>query len=83
MLVEPEKENAKAPREPIVPPEAEREVMASSDRRRIARVLDSIAGNEGVLRSITATHAILERDEQRISVSTGTFLDHVARQRQT
>jgi hypothetical protein len=39
-----------------------------------------IAGQRGVLRAITATHAILESEGQDISVSNSTFLDQVSKQ---
>lgn len=39
-----------------------------------------IFGQQGVLRAITATHTILEREEHSISVSNAAFLDQVARQ---
>jgi hypothetical protein len=39
-----------------------------------------IVGQQGTLRAITATHAILELEEHRISVSNATFLDQVGRQ---
>ena len=40
-----------------------------------------IVGQTGILRSITATHVVLEGDNAtEISVSNGTFLDQVAKQ---
>lgn len=39
-----------------------------------------IVGQQGTLRAITATHAILEREQHSISVSNATFLDQVGRQ---
>jgi Conserved TM helix/Mechanosensitive ion channel len=39
-----------------------------------------VAGQRGVLRAITATHAILESDGQDVSVSNATFLDQVSKQ---
>jgi hypothetical protein len=59
-----------------------RSIIAGFYARQILEVGKSlqVAGSEGVLRSITATHAVLESNEQRISVSNSTFLDHVTRQ---
>jgi hypothetical protein len=39
-----------------------------------------VAGQQGVLKAITATHTILENDGREISVSNATFLDQVAKQ---
>jgi len=39
-----------------------------------------VAGQRGVLRAITATHAILENEGQGINVSNATFLDQVSKQ---
>ncbi len=39
-----------------------------------------IAGQQGILRAITATHLILQHEGQETSVSNATLLDHVARQ---
>jgi small-conductance mechanosensitive channel len=39
-----------------------------------------IAGQKGVLKGITATHAILEADATEISVANSTFLDQAAKQ---
>ncbi len=39
-----------------------------------------VVGQQGILRAITATHTILEKDDSSISLSNGTFLDNVARQ---
>jgi hypothetical protein len=39
-----------------------------------------IVGQQGILRAITATHAVLEKEESCISVANATFLDSVARQ---
>lgn len=39
-----------------------------------------IAGQQGVLRAVTATHAILESEGRDISVSNSTFLDQVSKQ---
>jgi hypothetical protein len=39
-----------------------------------------IVGQRGMLRAITATHAILEREEHSIRVSKAAFLDQVAKQ---
>jgi hypothetical protein len=39
-----------------------------------------IAGHQGVLRAITATHIVLQNGEEETMVSNGTFLDHVGKQ---
>jgi len=39
-----------------------------------------IAGQSGVLKSINATHTILEQNAQEISLSNATFLDQIAKQ---
>lgn len=39
-----------------------------------------VVTQQRILRAITATHAILEKDERSISVSNATFLDSVVRQ---
>lgn len=39
-----------------------------------------VAGQEGVLKAITATHAILEQQGRDISISNATFLDQVTKQ---
>jgi hypothetical protein len=39
-----------------------------------------ISGERGVLKGITATHALLDNDGQEISVSNTTFLDKIAKQ---
>ena len=39
-----------------------------------------IAGQQGTLRAITATHAILDRDERAITVANSTFLDQIGKQ---
>ena len=39
-----------------------------------------VAGQQGVLKAITATHAILEQEGRDISASNSTFLDQIAKQ---
>jgi hypothetical protein len=39
-----------------------------------------ISGEQGVLRSVTATHTILEDGERKVSISNATFLEQVAKQ---
>jgi hypothetical protein len=39
-----------------------------------------IAGEKGVLKGVTATHALLQNDDQEISISNSTFLEKVAKQ---
>jgi small-conductance mechanosensitive channel len=39
-----------------------------------------VAGQQGVLKAITATHTILENEGREISLSNATFLDQVAKQ---
>jgi small-conductance mechanosensitive channel len=39
-----------------------------------------IAGQQGLLRAITATHLVLQSDGQEMSVSNATILDHVTKQ---
>ncbi len=39
-----------------------------------------IAGQQGTLRAITATHTILDSDERSVTLSNATFLDQVGRQ---
>lgn len=59
-----------------------RNILAGFYARKFLQVGRSIdvVGQQGTLRAITATHAILEKDEGSISVSNATFLDSVARQ---
>jgi hypothetical protein len=62
--------------------EITRNVLAGFYARKILQVGErlEIRGQTGVLRSITATHAILEQDAQSISVANATFLDEIAKQ---
>jgi hypothetical protein len=39
-----------------------------------------ISGESGILKGVTATHALLENEGQEISVANATFLDQIARQ---
>jgi len=39
-----------------------------------------LAGHQGVLRAITATHIVLQSGEEETMVSNGTFLDHIGKQ---
>jgi hypothetical protein len=45
----------------------------------IGRPLE-VDGHQGVLRAITATHVVLQSEDQETVVSNATFLDHVAKQ---
>jgi small-conductance mechanosensitive channel len=42
-----------------------------------------VAGHRGILRSITATHALLDADGQESAIPNATILDHVTRQART
>ena len=59
-----------------------RNVLAGFYVRKILQVGErlEIGGQAGVLRSITATHAILEHEDQSISVANAAVLDQVAKQ---
>jgi hypothetical protein len=59
-----------------------RNVLAGFYARKILQVGErlEIGGQAGVLRSITATHAILEHEDQSISVANAAILDQVAKQ---
>ena len=39
-----------------------------------------MAGQQGVLRAITATHVILEAEGREVVISNETFMDHIVRQ---
>jgi hypothetical protein len=59
-----------------------RNILAGFYARKFLQVGKPIEifGQQGILRAITATHAILEREEHSISVSNAAFLDQVAKQ---
>lgn len=59
-----------------------RNVAAGFYARKVLAVGKSldIAGQQGVLRAITATHVIVQSGDQQTMISNGTFLDHVAKQ---
>ena len=62
--------------------EVTRNILAGFYARRILRVGKplEIAGQSGILKAVTPTHALIESGEQTIAVSNGAFLDEVARQ---
>jgi small-conductance mechanosensitive channel len=59
-----------------------RNILAGFYARKILQVGKKlqIGDQEGTLRAITATHTVLQRDDQSVNVSNTTFLDRVTRQ---
>lgn len=59
-----------------------RQITAGFYLRKFLEIgkLIEISGERGILKGITATHALLDNDGQEISVSNATFLDKIAKQ---